>query len=120
MDYQEEFRNFLSSDRFDDALALYRRHGSGARYHVKDRDELKNIVDRCIAQNPECDLNWLDVSAVTDMHALFFCTPFNGDISDWDVSNVVDMDHMFRRSAFSGDISKWNLRNIDDIGHIYC
>ena len=120
MSLQEQMREMVESGRFDDALRLYKENGDEARYRVADREELKSIIDRCIRQNPNCDLNWLDVSGVTDMHDLFYCANFNGDVSDWDVSNVTDMDHMFRRSSFSGDISKWDLRHITDKAHIFC
>lgn len=118
MTNEEEIKIMVAEGRYDEALGLYRK--SGTRYHVSGRNELVEIVRKCVWPNPECDLNWVDVSGVTDMHNLFEGTPFNGDVSEWQVGQVTDMDHLFRRSAFRGDISKWDLRNVDDLAKIYC
>lgn len=120
MNYQEKMKEMVEGCRFEDAHSFYKKNGVEARYKVADREELKSIIDRCVRQNPNCDLNWIDVSGITDMHDLFYCSDFNGDVSEWDVSNVTDMDHMFRRSSFTGDISKWNLQHIVDKAHIFC
>ena len=52
------------------------------------------------------------------MSQMFFCSIFDGDISNWNVSNVEKMDGMFESSYFNGDISKWDLHGIDvkDLG----
>ena len=82
-------------------------------YKVSDHDELKKLIGYFIKQfGNECNLNWIDVSKVTDMNNIFFWSRFNGDISQWDVSNVVNMSSMFTGSKFNGDISQWNVSNI--------
>ena len=76
----------------------------------KNLDELKKIVEKTIENNgPNCDLNFIDVSNITDMSYLFWKTKFDGDISKWDVSNVENMEAMFAYSPFNKDISKWHL-----------
>ena len=82
-------------------------------YKVYDYDELKDLIDYFIKQfGNKCNLNWIDVSNITDMHGMFLGSVFNGDISQWDVSNVTDMGAMFRSSKFKGDISNWDVSNV--------
>ena len=87
------------------------------RYFPKTKDELKSIIaDRIEKEGPECDLNDIDVSKVTEMTWLFYYYPnFNGDISKWDVSNVTTMHHMFDGTNFNGDISGWDVSNVTDM-----
>ena len=79
---------------------------------VRGRDHLLSIVNESAIN---ADLNYLDVSEVTNMHGLFHGTLFNGNISEWDVSNVTDMGYMFYHSKFNGDISNWNVSNVRDM-----
>ena len=76
----------------------------------KTKEELEEIVkDRIDKEGPNCDLNDIDTSLITDMAWLFHNMEFNGDISKWDVSNVKYMDYMFLKSGFNGDISNWDV-----------
>ena len=79
---------------------------------VKDRKELQKVIEKIISVNPKANLNFIDVSYVTDMSYLFTNSNFNGDISEWNVSNVTNMSAMFDNSKFNGDISKWNVGNV--------
>jgi surface protein len=104
----------------------------------KDKKELRKLIEKALAANPDANLNNIDVSYITDMSYLFDgldphqiriedwdvsnvtdmdymfadCSALHCDISNWDVSNVQDMSFMFAGSAFNGDISKWNVRNV--------
>ena len=85
-----------------------------------DKAELKEIIeDRVYNYGPNCDLNDIDVSQITDMSYLFYYMNFNGDISGWDVSNVKNMSRMFYKSNFNGDISRWNVSNVEDMFEMF-
>lgn len=113
-------------------------------FRPSNKKELKELIDRLIEERgPNCDLNDIDVSRITDMSELFRESNFRGDISKWDVSNVKDMSkmflasyfngdisgwnvgsvkymsEMFRLSSFNGDISKWNVRNVIDMSYMF-
>ena len=108
------------------------------------RDELKDIIKHRIEkEGPNCNLNDIDTSLITDMSCLFYDSRFNGDISkwntsnvknmsgmfaksdfnqpigDWDVSNVIDMKGMFYKSKFNQDISNWNIRQDCDTKYAF-
>ena len=89
-------------------------------YQPKTKKELKEIIKKRISkEGPNCNLNDVDTSLITDMSWLFYVSEFNGDISNWDVSNVNDMNCMFERSKFNGDISNWNVSNVDDMSDMF-
>ena len=82
----------------------------------KSKSELKDIIEERISkEGPNCDLNDIDTSEITDMSFLFERTDFNGDISKWNTSNVFNMIWMFAFSKFNGDISNWNVGNVKDM-----
>ena len=98
-------REKLSQDDYDNILK-----NSVGIYKVSENKELKDLIDYFIEQfGNECNLNWIDVSNVTDMSFMFYASKFTGDISQWNVSNVIDMSYMFKNSKFNNDISKWNV-----------
>ena len=128
--YRIEWDNLIK--KFDDGQALlnkeeltrlsYLSKYFGFKYDEKyeghwrnNKTFLQDAID-CVCQvDPKADLNWMDVSSITEMDSLFAkgnCTKFNGDISKWDVSNVTDMTSMFRDSEFNGDISNWDVSNV--------
>jgi len=76
---------------------------------ITSKEQLRSIIE----ESPvDADLNYLDVSEVTNFYKLFSNTEFNGDISQWDVSKANITSRMFYRSKFNGDISQWNLSNV--------
>ena len=92
---------------------------------AKDCEHLRNLIKIAVEKNgPNCDLNFIDVSKVTNMfvgefESIFEDTEFNGDISQWDVSNVTDMSFMFFCSKFNGDIGQWNVSNVTDMRDMF-
>ena len=85
-------------------------------YHPKTKDELKQIIEERIKnEGPECDLNDIDVSNITDMSYMFRSSKFNGDISQWRVSSVTNMSYMFYKSKFNGDVSKWDVSKVNNM-----
>ena len=98
----------------------YKNTKQGYRIVARNKLHLAMIIQAVIERKgPECDLNHIDVSRVTDMSEMFSESQFNGDISQWDVSNVTDMSRMFYRSAFDGDISQWNVSNVTNMAEMF-
>lgn len=96
-------------------------HLEDAVYKVTDREDLLELIEACMdLYGPDCNLNWIDVSGVREMHGLFADTEFNGDISRWDVSNVRNMNSMFCTPYFNSDISSWNVSNVRDMSCMFC
>ena len=75
------------------------------------KEELKEIIKGRLEDDPNADLNDIDVSNITDMSDLFHgLNPHNIDISKWDVSNVKDMSFMFYNCKnFDSDLSGWGV-----------
>ena len=90
------------------------------RVVAEGRMHLKELIEEAIDKyGTNCDLNFIDVSKVTDMSFMFSGSKFNGDISKWDVINVIDMYRMFWESKFTGDISNWNVRKVKDMSYMF-
>ena len=87
-----------------------------ANSYMTNNEEIYQLVKNYIQIfGNECDLNWINVSNVTNMYQMFAESKFNGDISNWDVSNVIVMQSMFCTSDFNGDISSWDVSNVQDM-----
>jgi len=91
------------------------------RYKAKDRDSLRTFIyNYCRENGNDADLNFIDVSAITDMSDLFANSDFCGDISEWDVSNVRDMSYMFDNATqFNGDLSRWDVSNVVNMERMF-
>ena len=85
------------------------------------------IEGKVVMLGLEIDLDFLDVSRVTDMSGLFkdfdvspspekdWHYKIRLDISAWDVSNVTKMAHMFDGCYVDfGDLSKWDRSKVTD------
>ena len=90
---------------------------------------VKEALDK---QGSNADLNYIDVSDVTDMSYLFslrtlnskclgiYYKDLNPDVSQWDVSNVTNMEYMFYYcEKFNCDISGWNVSNVENMSHMF-
>ena len=87
----------------------------------KDRDELQEILEKRLEEDPDADLNDIDVSEITNMFKLFYkLNPHNINISDWDVSNVTDMSYMFCGcDNFNCDLSNWDVSKVTDMSYMF-
>lgn len=87
-------------------------------YQPKTRDKLLELINfRIKSEGPNCDLNDIDTSKITDMSRLFSFSGFCGNISNWDVSNVTDMTSMFTKTydIKELDLSGWDFSNVTNI-----
>lgn len=92
--------------------------------HPKTKADLRlilTIVFNVEGKNCDLDLNWIDVSQITDMSYLFLGNyKFDSDISEWDVSNVTNMRSMFYDCRnFNQDLSKWNVSKVTDMSYMF-
>ena len=102
----------------------------------KTKEELVKIMIEEIKENgPDCSLNHIDVSNITDMSYLFeggsfrvgndshpILSEFDGDISEWNVSNVTNMECMFCRCKYSGkdgDITNWDVSRVTNMAGMF-
>ena len=102
--------------------------GKEFQYKVEDnskvkflhKDDLNNyIFDYCNKHGWDSDLNFIDVSGITDMSFLFYSTTFTGDISKWDTSNVQNMNSMFAYSKFNGNIGEWDVSKVENMNSMF-
>ena len=112
----------ISKDDYDTILRWYK--STNLKYQVKDKAELQQIISHIVYEIEPCaNLNWLDVSEITNMNGLFRDMPFNGDISDWDVSQVKDMSNMFDHCVqFTGintNLSNWDVSKVENMDGMF-
>ena len=91
------------------------------KYFPKNRNELKEILEKRLAEDKDADLNDIDVSKIEDMSNLFEnIDPHNIDISEWDVSAVLNMGSMFEECRnFNCDLSNWDVSNVKDMSIMF-
>lgn len=65
------------------------------------------------------NMNWIDVSNITDFTYAFRGLKHTIDISRWNVSNAETMECMFRYSKFKGYIYDWDVRNVKNFSHMF-
>ena len=90
------------------------------KVRFSNKSDLRSYITKyCEMNGWNADLNFIDVSKMTDMSGLFMFTKFNGDISKWDVSKVENMAYMFSRSQFNGNISEWDVSKVTNMSGMF-
>ena len=164
--YRGAFENIFlkiisSQDLTDNELKLFLYNCENDyiyKYKVNDKLELEKILGNRTLPTKEIqlkdsndvwyifDLNWLDVSGITNMSNLFRVwhgglfdvskwdvsnvtnmaglffgiNDFNCDIGNWDVSNVTNMMEMFKGcSKFNQDISNWDVSSVTNMQSMF-
>ena len=87
-----------------------------SRQSVSSKEQLRSLIEQELErQGPDADLNFIDVSNITNMCLLFDKLNIrNIKIDSWNVSKVKNMDYMFWCcEKFKCDLSQWNVSNVD-------
>ncbi len=112
----EDFENCFDDKKDLLSVRLIRDYTVIAR----DRKHLEELLDEAFCKRgDECDLNFIDVSNVTDMSDLFCIFNYNANISKWNTKNVTDMSRMFIYSDFDGDISNWDTSSVTNMERMF-
>ena len=120
----KSFKNFLNQNNIQEGLKL----GSSKINTIpkytefpKTKQELIMLLYDRIQDDPNADLNDIDVSAITDMENLFKeMEPHNIKLDLWDVSKVTSMGGMFSFSDdFDADLSGWDVSNVEDFSWMF-
>jgi hypothetical protein len=99
-----------------------------AYYRFDDNDDFLDFCAkvRVVVEWPRqplfrenANMNWIDVSNITDFTYAFRGLKHTIDISRWDVSNAETFDCMFRYSKFNGNIGDWDVRNVRNFSHMF-
>ena len=79
------------------------------------------LSDQDAAEQLYGEIEYWDVSAVTNMSYLFYnAVTFDQNIGSWDVSSVTNMSYMFYDSSvFNQDISGWDVSSVLDLSLIH-
>ena len=85
----------------------------------KNKEQLKQLINYAFKHNIY-NLNFIDISKITDMSELFGNVEHNFDVSSWDVSNVKDMTGMFYCCYdFNCDLSNWDVSNVTNTAGMF-
>lgn len=92
-------------------------------YTPKTKDELIYFIDKVISDEGEsANLNCIDTSNITDMHALFSKhKKFNGLVDNWNVSKVRDFSEMFKncKSLKKLNLTSWDVSKARDLSEMF-
>ena len=126
-DLKEYISETLNESIFDKDLI--------AKNVIEDKPKTKIELIRAISKYIEItkpkkgdtiNLNWLDVSKIKDLGAVFdgrgreVYSTCNFDVSEWDVSNCENFTGMFQMAkAFNCDLSKWDVSSATHMGWMF-
>jgi surface protein len=77
-------------------------------------NSMRYMFGECSSLNGPININFWNMSNVTDMEGLFFfASAFNQPLGFWNTSNVTNMRTMFSTaSAFNQSLNSWNTSNV--------
>ena len=85
----------------------------------KNKEQLKQLINYAFKHNIY-NLNFIDISKITDMSELFGNVEHDFDVSSWDVSNAIDISFMFYGCHnFNCDLSKWDVSNVTNMRYMF-
>lgn len=80
---------------------------------------MTSTFHNCSSLSSIPNINDWDVSAVTNMTAMFRSSAFNQDISSWVTSSSISMAQMFFGTPFNQDISSWDVSNVTNTSRMF-
>lgn len=114
--YSETFDDYFATKKEALSVRLIRDYTVIAQ----NREHLEELLEEAFRKRGDgCNLNFIDVSKITDMNNLFCIFDYNADISKWNTKNVTNMSSMFRYSDFEGDISNWDTSNVTNMENMF-
>lgn len=84
-------------------------------------NSLANMFTSCISLNGPLNIDFWDISNVTDLSSMFrSATNFNQPLNSWNTSNVTTMVELFSSASnFNQPLDNWNTTNVTNMGGMF-